>query len=65
MIHFNYQDGQEKHLDSPKSGWKDQASGCSPKFEKFQNSFSDTKIVDRPDSQDFRSDAYARDSNYN
>jgi hypothetical protein len=55
-------DGKTKHLDGPESGWKDQASGRSPEFEKFQNSFSDTETVDRLDPQDCSPDTHARES---
>jgi hypothetical protein len=46
-------DGKIKHPD------------CSPKFEKFQNCFSDMEIVDCPDAQGCHLDARARDSNSN
>jgi len=46
------------------SGQKDQASGCSPEFEKFWNFFSNTETIDRP-NEDCHPDARARDSDSN
>jgi hypothetical protein len=45
MIQLDYLDDQKKHSNGLASGWKLSASERSPKFEKFQNSFSDIEVA--------------------